>query len=128
VIQIAAIGLSARPASVAGFFVGSTVEHGKPGKGLNLDHTHDSKALKLWTGATYRICVQGKLDKRYSDRLGGLTITLAKDDENAPVTTLYGRLLDQGALIGVLNTLYNGLHLPLLLVECVEIGKDVNAD
>lgn len=90
--------------------------------------THDRKALKLWTEATYRICVQGLLDERYSDRLGGLTITQATDDDDAPVTTLYGRLIDQAALLGVLNTLYNMMHLPLLLVECVDTGKDADAE
>jgi hypothetical protein len=84
--------------------------------------THDKKALKIWTGATYRICVQGRLDKRYCNRLGGLTISVENDDNHAPVTTLYGRLVDQAALLGVLNTLYNSLHLPLLLVECVDVG------
>ena len=89
---------------------------------------HDRKALKLWTEATYRICVQGRLDERYSGRLGGLTITQATDDDDAPVTTLYGRLIDQAALLGVLNTLYNTMHLPLLLVERVDTGKDANAE
>ena len=37
----------------------------------------------------------------------------------ATATTLFGRLPDQAALIGVLNTLYDQ-HLPLLTVECVE--------
>jgi hypothetical protein len=92
-----------------------------------LGGTHDKKALKLWTGATYRICVQGRLDERYSGRLGGLTTTRANDDDEAPVTTLYGRQIDQAALLGVLNTLYNSMHLPLLLVECVDTGKDANA-
>ena len=72
--------------------------------------------------------MQGKLDERYSDSLGGLTITQATDDDDAPVTTLYGRLIDQAALLGVLNTLYNMMHLPLLLVECVDTGKDANAE
>ena len=88
--------------------------------------THDKKTLKLGTEATYRICVQGRLDERYSGRLGGLTITQATDDDEAPVTTLYGRLIDQAALLGVLNALYNSMHLPLLLVECVDAGKDAD--
>ena len=83
--------------------------------------TQDKKAFKPWTGATYRICVLGRLDDRYSDRLGGLTITQATDDENASVTILYGWLVDQAALLGVLNALYNSFHRPLLLVECVDI-------
>jgi hypothetical protein len=36
----------------------------------------------------------------------------------AIATTLFGRLLDQTVLIGVINSLYD-LHLPLLTVECV---------
>ena len=76
--------------------------------------------------ATYRIRVQGNLDADYADRLGGLTITPANPDDETPETTLYGLLLDQAAQLGVLNTLYNSLHLPLLSVECVAIGEDVN--
>ncbi len=89
-----------------------------------MGRTHDRKGLKFWNPATYRICVQGNLDEGFSDRLGGLTITPANHDDETPVTTLYGRLLDQAALLGVLNTLYNTMHLPLLLVECVEVGND----
>jgi hypothetical protein len=85
--------------------------------------TRDRKALKLSTEATYRICVQGWLDERYSDRLGGLTITQATDEDDAPVTTLYGRLIDQAALLGVMNTLYNSMHMPILLVERVDTGQ-----
>jgi hypothetical protein len=90
--------------------------------------THDRKAIKLGTEATYRIRVQGRLDERYSDRLGGLTITQATDDDQASVTTLYGPLIDQAALLGVLNALYNSMHLPLLLVECVDTRKNANAE
>jgi hypothetical protein len=35
----------------------------------------DGQHLKLWTPATYRITVEGKLDKSWSDRLGGMRIT-----------------------------------------------------
>ena len=35
------------------------------------------------------------------------------------LTTLSGSLVDQAALYGVLNALYD-MHLPLLSVECVE--------
>jgi hypothetical protein len=93
----------------------------KPERGAKMGSTQEKNALRLWTGATYRICVQGKLDKRYSDLLGGLTITQATGDDDAPVTILYGWLVDQAALLGVLNALYDSYHLPLLLVECVDI-------
>ena len=73
------------------------------------------EGLKLETPATYRIRVQGRLDKNWSDRLGGMAITGTTRD-NLPVTFLVGHLTDQAALSGVLNTLYE-LHLPLLSVE-----------
>jgi hypothetical protein len=72
--------------------------------------------LNLGTPARYRIRVKGILDQSWSGRLGGMTITMEQEDE-APVTTLYGRLLDQAALLGVLNTLYDYYHAPLLSVE-----------
>jgi hypothetical protein len=53
-----------------------------------------TKGLKLWTPAEYRIRVQGILDPSCS-----------------------GRLADQVALMGVLDTLYNYYHCPLLSVE-----------
>jgi hypothetical protein len=46
-----------------------------------------------------------------------MTINATGQDSEAPVTTLSGRLLDQAALCGVLNTLHD-LRLPLLAVEC----------
>ncbi len=74
------------------------------------------KGLKLETPATYRIRVQGRLDDTWADRLGGMAITSTTTKEKLPVTLLVGHLIDQAALSGVLNTLYE-LHLPLLSVE-----------
>jgi len=45
-----------------------------------------------------------------------MSITTSEGD-GAPVTTLVGRLLDQAALMGVLDTLYNYYHCPILSVE-----------
>lgn len=72
--------------------------------------------LKLDTPATYRIRVKGYLDSSWSDRLSGLTISQSSQEDVPEVTTLYGQLLDQAALAGVLSALY-GLHLPILSVE-----------
>ncbi len=77
------------------------------------------KGLTLETPATYRICVQGKLDYSWSDRLGGMAITTTTTKEKLPVTILVGHLIDQAALAGVLNALYE-LHMPLLSVECMD--------
>ena len=72
--------------------------------------------LTLDTPATYRIRVKGHLDNSWSDCLSGLAISRAGEGDEPVVTTLYGQVLDQSALAGVLNALY-GLHLPLLSVE-----------
>ena len=75
------------------------------------------RILRLHEPATYRIYVQGILGEQWSDRLGGLTITPVDPTSESPVTILSGRLLDQAALLGVLNLLYD-MRLPLLAVEC----------
>jgi hypothetical protein len=73
--------------------------------------------LKLWTPARYRIRVKGYLDPSWSDRLGGMSITTSGEGDEGSVSTLAGQLLDQAALMGVLDTLYNYYHCPLLSVE-----------
>jgi hypothetical protein len=72
----------------------------------------------------YTIHIAGRLDKYWADRLGGLTITFAEEDDegNQPVTILKGWLPDQAALLGVLDTLYNHRY-PLLLVRYLRPGQ-----
>ena len=68
--------------------------------------------------AIYRIRVRGLLDADLSERLEGMRIeNLARDDGKAE-SVLEGRLLDQAALAGVLNKLYE-LHLPVMAVDCL---------
>ena len=62
--------------------------------------------------------MQGVLDPSWSDRLGGLKITVTRQEGATPHTTLAGDLLDQAALMGVLDKLYD-LRLPLLSVQCL---------
>ena len=81
-----------------------------------MPQSRSGKGQKLETPATYRIRVQGRLDDTWADRLGGMAITSTSTKEKLPVTLLVGHLIDQAALSGVLNTLYE-LHLPLLSVE-----------
>ncbi len=66
----------------------------------------------------YAIHIAGRVDKSWSDRLGGLSVTYQEDEaqDTDPVSILYGWLPDQAALFGVLNTLYNA-RFPLLLVS-----------
>ena len=82
------------------------------------------KKLQAHIPATYQIQVQGVLTQDWSDRLGGMAIDVAGLESEAPVTILSGRLLDQAALCGILNTLYD-MRLPLLSVEC-EDWEDEN--
>jgi hypothetical protein len=81
------------------------------------------KKLRPDTPATYRVRVQGILSERWSDRLGGMTITTSGQATDVPVTILSGRLLDQSGLLGVLNTLHD-LRLPLLSVECEDCDDE----
>ena len=66
--------------------------------------------------AIYRIRVLGCIDATWSDRLEGMNITEAKHHSGKVETILVGRLSDQAALSGVLNTIYE-LHLPVLSVK-----------
>jgi hypothetical protein len=70
--------------------------------------------------AVYRVRVQGRVPLDWSTRLMGMNITTSySDDEDS--STLVGRLPDQSALSGVLNTLYE-TQFPVLSVECLELG------
>ena len=72
--------------------------------------------------ATYRICVQGHLDVKWSDYTQGMTISTEYDESQNPVTILTGQLLDQAAFMGVMNALYDR-RLPILSVECLSIDS-----
>jgi len=69
--------------------------------------------------ATYRIRISGHLDTSWSDRLAGVTITTSGGKYSHNITLLEGSLIDQAALAGVLNTLFD-LQLPLISVECLD--------
>ena len=70
--------------------------------------------------AVYRVRVEGHIPLDWSARLMGMNITTSSDDSNEN-STLVGRLPDQAALSGVLNTLYEKQY-PVLSVECLEVG------
>ena len=84
--------------------------------------------------ATYRITVQGWVDKDWQDWFGGMQVTpleLAEDaqpDSTCPpnpfeVTILTGQVEDQAALLGTLQRLY-AFGLPILSLELVAPGTD----
>jgi hypothetical protein len=68
--------------------------------------------------ARYQIRAQGQINERWSDRLEGMVIRLDTSTNGPSISTLEGELLDQAALVGVFNTLYE-LHLPVLSVQCL---------
>lgn len=70
--------------------------------------------------ANYKIRVRGPLDASWSDRLAGMTITTTGGKNSEQTILLEGRLMDQSALTGVINTL-NDLGLTLLAVECIDL-------
>jgi hypothetical protein len=68
--------------------------------------------------ANYRIVVEGALDPIWFDRLGGLIVTEQQQSGQPVITRLEGRIVDQSALEGVLDTLFM-LGLRLITVECL---------
>jgi hypothetical protein len=79
----------------------------------------DQLVLTMGGSAIYRIHVQGRLDDRLADRLGGMQVTEVRVSGKEPETILVGRLVDQASLTGILNSLYE-LHLPVISAECVD--------
>jgi hypothetical protein len=77
--------------------------------GKNIENT---KIFSSGThGGIFEIRVKGHLDKNWSDWLGGLEIKLMDNGE----MILTGYIIDQAALMGILNKLYS-LNLTLLSV------------
>ena len=79
----------------------------------------DSPNVTMHGPAIYRICVQGHLDPHWSERLEGMKISEARQGDEDVKTILVGRLADQAALTGILNSLYE-LHMPVISVDCLE--------
>lgn len=71
----------------------------------------------------YAIHIAGRLDESWADRLGGLQICQIVEEGNGEEsrTVLKGRLPDQAALLGVINTLYNA-RFPILFVSFLRVA------
>ncbi len=65
---------------------------------------------------TYRIEIEGELSPDWGPRLGDLRMTSWRSEDGGCLTVLRGRVCDQAALAGILNTIYE-LHVPLLSVQ-----------
>lgn len=79
----------------------------------------DIAAFQFGGPATYRIVIQGTVSEAWHRRLGGMEVTTSSPGSDEPRTILEGRLRDQAALHGLLETLY-ALHLPILEVSKVD--------
>ena len=75
--------------------------------------------VSLLAPARYRISIQGTLDKNWSNYCGGMTIEHENDPKRGTMTILAGRLADQSALVGVINSLHD-IGCPILSVEYME--------
>jgi hypothetical protein len=83
-----------------------------------MKHEH---RLSIHQPARYRIQVQGWVDDRWADWLGGLT--LVREGEGDLATTLLtGIVADQSALMGLLQQLCN-LGFPVLSATQLEEGE-----
>ena len=66
-------------------------------------------------------CPAGILDKNWSDYYRGMTIEHEGDPKRSAMSILTGKLADQSALIGVLNSLHD-IGYPILSVEHLDRG------
>jgi hypothetical protein len=81
----------------------------------------NGSAITLHEPAVCVIRVRGALSSDWSDRLGGLHISVLHAGRHT-ITELMGRLADQAALHGALATLYE-LGMPLLSGECTPTDR-----
>ena len=77
------------------------------------------KRITVDSPATYELRLQGRLDQRWSESMGGAEIRTDSPPDEPPVTVVTGNFQDQAALAGALSLLYD-LGLPLLSVECLD--------
>ncbi len=70
--------------------------------------------------AVYRIRVRGELNACHVRQFEGLNITTDASPSERPDSIVIGRFIDQAALSGILNALYE-FHLPLVSIDCLDV-------
>jgi hypothetical protein len=65
------------------------------------------KKLSSCAPKTYQITVEGAMNASWSDWLAGMDVFSWKEADGVMLTTLSGELMDQAALRGVLNRLWD---------------------
>jgi hypothetical protein len=76
------------------------------------------KSLSPCKSCYYRITVEGKIDSSWSDWLSGMQLISLHEIDDITVTTLSGIVIDQAALRGLVNRLWD-LNLVVRAVEQV---------
>ena len=66
--------------------------------------------------AIYKIVAQGKIDYKLADRMLTLQVNVEKGEGQKYYSTLIGKIDDQAALSGILNTLYD-MHITVISVQ-----------
>ena len=66
--------------------------------------------------AIYKIVAQGKIDYKLADRMLALQVNVEKGEGQKYYSTLIGKINDQAALSGILNTLYD-MHITVISVQ-----------
>lgn len=74
----------------------------------------------------YRIIVEGCVDPSWSDWLGGLKLDSLKEENGLMITKLSGKLMDQSALRGLMNRIWD-LNLVVLSLQ-QEMDPDFSQD
>ncbi len=76
------------------------------------------KKVDFYSPAVFLIEVKGKIDKSLSDTLGASKISYYPIDEKTTVSRLKVKVLDQTALMGILNALYE-MRLPFVSLKII---------
>lgn len=71
----------------------------------------------------YQIKVQGQLDESWSDWFDNMAITVSWLDQDHPITTLTGTIVDQAALQSILRRLHD-LNLTLSAVVQIDANSE----
>ena len=74
--------------------------------------------INMFDPAVCSIRIEGRLGESWSEYFGAQSISVEEDEAGRCTTTLVSELVDQAALVGMINRL-NGLGLPLVSVECL---------
>jgi hypothetical protein len=73
--------------------------------------------------ATYRICVIGVVESSMAKRFWGMTSVPVEQTDELEQTALVGAVVDQAALVGIINALHNG-GLTVVSVERIFPDKE----